>query len=48
MISYIHTIVFLTSDLNDLVKVPQGTMGYGPDIGGGGVDNKREGDEQWG
>ena len=46
-ISYIHIIVFLISDLNDLAKVPPGAMGYGSGMRGG-VDNRGEGDEQWG
>ena len=40
---YIHIIVFLTSDLNDLVKVPSGAMVYGPIMGVGGVNSKRRG-----
>ena len=39
-ISYIHTIVFWISDLNDPAKVPPKTMVYGPGMGVGGVGNK--------
>ena len=42
-ISYIHTIVLLTSDLNDLAKVPPGAMVYGPGMGMGGVGNQGRG-----
>ena len=42
-ISYIHIIVFLTPDLNDITKVPPGAMIYGPGIGVGGVKNRGEG-----
>ena len=47
-ISYIHIIIFLISDLNDLVKVPSGTMGYGFDMGNNEMGNKGrgEGDEE--
>ena len=39
----------MTSDLNDLIKVPSGTMGYGPGIRGGEVNSRGrgEGDGEW-
>ena len=39
-ISYIHIIVFWTSDLDDLAKVPPGAMVYGPGMGGDGVGSR--------
>ena len=42
-IRYIHIIVFLTSDLDDLIKVPLGAMGYGFGMRGG-VNIKGEGE----
>ena len=49
-ISYIHTIVFLTPDLDDLAKVPPGAMIYRPGMGIGGVGSRGrgKGDEEWG
>ena len=49
-ISYIHIIVFLISNLNDLIKVFLRAMGYEFDMKGDEVNNKGkgEGDEEWG
>ena len=43
-ISYIHIIVFLTSNLNDLVKVFLRAMDYGFDIGDNEMNNKGRGE----
>ena len=49
-ISYIHTIVFWTSDSNDLIKVPSEPIIFRPGMGGDGAGNTRrgEGGEAWG